>query len=361
MTTPVIEDLTTRHLTAALPRPWGPTVPENHVIVVEVKASDGSVGTGFSWSPSIGPAAVQALLDNDIRDFCVGLPAHPGVVWDRLWTQLHEAGGGGLTTIAIAGVDLALWDLQARRHDESVVSRLGRRHHDVTVYGSGVNLHYEVDELTDQAHRWVAAGYPGIKMKVGSPDIERDVERVAAVRSIIGPERKLMIDANQRWDLPTAVRAMSHLEAYDLHWIEEPFRADDTAAYEEFRRRTRVPVAAGENVHHLYRFRDLITAGAIDVVQPNIIRVGGITPFLRIVELARTFSLQVAPHLLTDLSAQLAATIGERVWVEEVEDASFATLGLVTEPTPVTRAGAKLIIEERPGLGFSFAPTSPPA
>lgn len=361
MTTPVIAELTTRLLTAALPRPWGPTVPENHLVVVEITASDGSVGTGFSWTPTIGPTAVQALLDNDIRDFMIGLPAHPAAIWDRLWTHLHEAGGGGLTTIAIAGVDLALWDLQARRHGESVVTRVGRRHEEVTVYGSGVNLHYELDELTDQAHRWVAAGYPGVKMKVGSPDIERDVERVAAVRSIIGPERRLMIDANQRWDLPTAVRAMTRLEPFDLHWIEEPFRADDTAAYVAFRQRTRVPVAAGENVHHVYRFRDLITAGAIDVVQPNIVRVGGITPFLRIVELTRAFSLQLAPHLITDLSAQLAATIGEPVWVEEVEDTSFASLGLVTEPTPVTRSDGKLIIEERPGLGLTFAPTPRPS
>lgn len=351
---PVIEELTTRTLTVDLPRPWGPDVPEIHVIVVEVHTSDG-VGTGFSWTPTIGMHSVKALLDNDIRSFVVGKQAHPALIWDALWTHLHEAGGGGLTTIAIGGVDLALWDLQARSQNRSVVGLIGRKHEAVTVYGSGVNLHYSLDELTAQAHRWVESGYPGIKMKVGSPELERDVERVAAVRKVIGPERKLMIDANQRWDLPTAVRAMKALEPFDLHWIEEPFRADDTAAYAAFRQRTNVPIAAGENVHHRYRFRDLITSGALDVVQPNIVRVGGITPFLRIVELARTFSVQVAPHLLTDLSGQLASVIGERIWVEEVEDTSFETLGLVTEPTPVVRNGAQLIIEDKPGLGFSFA------
>ncbi|GAA2107043.1 mandelate racemase/muconate lactonizing enzyme family protein [Microlunatus panaciterrae] len=356
MIDPVIEEVRTRLLTAKLPRPWGPGVSETHLLVVEVHASDGSTGTGFSWTPTIGPQSVQALLDNDIRAFALGQPAHPAVLWDRLWTHLHEAGGGGVTSIAIGGLDLALWDLQARAAGRSVTSLIGRQHQAVTVYGSGVNLHYELDELTDQAHRWVAAGYPGVKMKVGSPDLSRDVERVAAVRRIIGPGRKLMIDANQRWDLPSATRAMAALEPFDLHWIEEPFRADDTAAYIAFRQRTRVPIAAGENVHHVYRFRDLITAGAIDVVQPNIIRVGGITPFLRIAQLARGFSLQLAPHLLTDLSAQLAAVLPERVWVEEVEDTSFATLGLVTEPTPVIRSGEQLIIDERPGLGFSFAP-----
>lgn len=355
---PVIVELSTRRLTVALSRPWGPTVTENHLIVVEITDSTGAVGTGFSWTPTIGPAAVQALLDFDIRSFVVGRTAHPVILFDELWAYLHEAGGGGLTTIAMAGVDLALWDLRARVAGVSVPQLIGKRRHRLPAYGSGVNLHYELDELVEQARRWVAQGYAGVKIKVGSPDLDRDLERVAAVRAVLGPKRRLMVDANQRWDLPTALRAADRLRPFDLHWIEEPFRADDTTAHVTFRQRSGIPVAVGENLHTSYRFRDMIIAGGCDVVQPNIIRVGGLTPFLRIADLTTVHSLQLAPHLLCDLSAQIGCVTPQAVWVEEVEDASFADLGLVESPTPVLRTGGEVAVTDRPGLGFDFVATT---
>ncbi|HAP89935.1 MAG TPA: racemase, partial [Arthrobacter bacterium] len=180
-------------------RSWGVEAPENHVIVTEIQTDDGGAGHGFSWTPTIGPQAVRALLDHDIAPFITGLPANPETVWDALWKRLHEAGGGGLTTIAMAGVDLALWDLQARRAQTSVTGLLGQRQESAEVYGSGVNLHYTLEELVAQTERWVAAGHRAVKIKVGKPDIREDAERVAAVRSVLGPDRKLMIDANQRW------------------------------------------------------------------------------------------------------------------------------------------------------------------
>ena len=350
---PLIEAVRTRLLTRPLLRPWGADVVELHVVVVEVDAG-GRTGVGFSWTPTIGPYAVQGLLDHDIAAFAVGRPAHPELLWDDAWLHLHEAGGGGVTTIALAGLDLALWDLRAKNAGLSVGALIGRRTERLPAYGSGVNLHYSLDELVAQAERWVAAGYRGAKMKVGSPDLDRDLERVAAVREVLGPDRWLAVDANQRWDLPSAERAIKALSRFDLHWIEEPLRADDLLGYAALRQRISVPVACGENLHTLYRYREFVAADAVDILQPNIVRVGGITPFLRIAELARSSSRVLAPHLLPDLSAQLAATLPGTVWVEEVEDAGWEALGFVSAPTPVRRDGAELVVEERPGLGFSF-------
>jgi L-alanine-DL-glutamate epimerase-like enolase superfamily enzyme len=349
----LIEAVRTRLLTRPLLRPWGADVPELHVLVVEVDAG-GETGVGFSWTPTIGPYAVQGLLDHDIAPFAVGRPAHPELLWDDAWLHLHEAGGGGITTIALAGLDLALWDLRAKAAGSSVAGLIGQRTDRLPAYGSGVNLHYSTEELIAQAERWVAAGYRGAKMKVGSPSLERDLERVAAVREVLGRDRWLAIDANQRWDLPSAERAIGRLEQFDLQWIEEPLRADDLLGYATLRRRIQVPIACGENLHTLYRYREFVAADAVDILQPNIIRVGGITPFLRIAALARSSSRQLAPHLLPDLSAQLAATLPGNVWVEEVEDAGLQALGFVTAPTPVRREGADLVVEGRAGLGFTF-------
>lgn len=275
------------------------------------------------------------------------------MVWDRLWAHLREAGAGGVTTIALAGVDLALWDLHCG--ERSLADVLGRRSAAVPVYGSGVNRHYTLEELVAQARRWKAAGYPAVKIKVGLPDLREDVERVAAVREVIGPDVALMVDANQRWDLLRARRAIEALAPYGLHWVEEPLPADDVAAHVELRRSVDVPIAVGENVHTGYGFRDLLAAGACDVVQPNVVRVGGITPFLRIAELARAYDVPVHPHLLPEISGQLACALPLPCMVEEVEDASFAALGLLAEPYPVEIAGGELRAHRGPGLGLRWA------
>ncbi|MGI5327693.1 mandelate racemase/muconate lactonizing enzyme family protein [Actinomadura nitritigenes] len=336
----MIEDLSVTARTVPLARPWGPDVPANHVLLVTLTLDDGRTGTGISWTPQVGAAAVRALLEHDVRDAVIGLPAHPGVVWDRLSARLGEAGRSGIVPMAMAGVDLALWDLECG--GRSLVEVLGARRDSVPVYGSGVNLHYPLDELTAQAARWAAAGHPAVKIKVGRPSLAEDVERVAAVRAAVGPDTALMIDANQRWDLHRARTALRALERFDLFWIEEPLPAGDVAAHAELRRSVGTPIAVGENVATAHGFRDLLTAGACDVVQPNVVRVGGITPFLRVADLARVFGVPVYPHLLTELSGQLALALHHPAMVELVEDAALTDLGLLADPSPVEIAGAEL-------------------
>lgn len=200
----------------------------------------------------------------------------------------------------------------------------------------------------------MAAGFGAVKVKVGSPDLARDLERIAAVREVIGPERRLMIDANQRWSLEQAERAIGEVGAFDLTWIEEPLRADDLASHVVLRDRIEVPVALGENLYTRYRFAEFIDAGAVDVVQPNVVRVGGITPFRAIASLAADRGVDLAPHLLLELSAQLALTLPGDHLVESVEDASFDALGALAAPSPVVVDGDRVRTTGQPGLGIRF-------
>lgn len=353
MSVPAVASLRTRLITIPLRRPWGADVPDIRVVEVVVTDESGRQGYGFSWTPSIGGAAVQAMIDTDLAPFAIGRPAEPGW-WDDAWAHLHEAGGGGVTTIALAGLDLALWDLAARRADRSVTDLLGRRHDALPAYGSGVNLHYSLEELVAQASRWVAAGFDGVKVKVGKPDLAEDVERLAAVRAVIGPERSLMVDANQRWDLDRAVRAVEAFEPVRIAWLEEPLRAEDLRGHAELRRRTGVRIAAGENLHTVHRFAEYLDAGAVDVVQPNIVRVGGVTPALRIAGLAAASGAETAFHLLPELSAQLAFTLPQPTLVEVVEDAGFADLGALTEPSGVVIEHGSATGGAARGLGLRF-------
>jgi len=355
--TGVIESVSTRRIHIPLSRPWGDDVREVGVVEVRIERDDGAVGHGFSWTPSIGAGAVDSILREDLGPWLIGRPAE-AELWQDAWEHLHEAGGGGVTTIALAGIDLALWDISLRDRGLALADALGRRHDSLPAYGSGVNLHYPLDELVAQAARWREAGYAGVKIKVGKPDLGEDVDRVAAVRETIGPGIRLMIDANQRWELDRAIRSIAALSSFGLDWIEEPLRSDDGRGYRRLHEQIDVPVALGENVHTIHRFRELVDAQAIDVLQPNVVRVGGITPFLRIAELARESDLTLAPHLLPELSAQLAFALAEPCWVEDVEDAAFATLGALAEPSGVQIVAGRAVGGRAPGIGIRFARAS---
>ncbi|WP_018637636.1 mandelate racemase/muconate lactonizing enzyme family protein [Parafrankia elaeagni] len=404
--TAAIASLSTRLVRIPLRRPWAEDVRDVSVVVVEVVDTDGATGHGFSWTPAIGARAVQALLDHDIRAWAVGRPAaladwqgagpaddldtpaptgapgpppspppprqprprpddDVGGGWDALWRHLHEAGGGGVTTIAMAGLDLALWDLHGQRTGRSIVDVIGTRRPDAAVYGSGVNLHYPLAELVAQAERWVAAGFDTVKMKVGRPDLRDDLARVRAVREVIGPERTLLVDANQRWSLYQAERAVETLAEAGLGWVEEPLRADDLTGYVGLRRilagGCAVPVACGENLHTRYRFREFARLGAADVLQPNVVRVGGITPFLRIARDVEAAGLRLAPHLLLEVSGQLALALRQETAVEDVEDAGFGQLGALMSDSPVSVGAARVRFIPAPGLGIAFRPAAEPA
>jgi L-alanine-DL-glutamate epimerase-like enolase superfamily enzyme len=350
-----IESVSSRLFRLPMPRPWGPDVTSQYLIVTELVTSSGATGTGFSWTVRAGAQAVKAMVDADCAPAVVGLPAVPEAVWDRLWWLLRES-GGGVTTLAMAAVDIALWDLRAKAAGLGLPDLLGRQRDEVPAYASGVNRHLTQAELTERTSQQVAAGHTRFKLKVGGrPSLAEDLERVAAVRRILGPHRLLMVDANQFWDLPQARRAARELAGHDIFWLEEPLAAEDFRGYADLRASIGIPVAAGESLYTEAQFRDLLLAGGIDFIQPNVCRVGGITPFLRIARLARQFSVPVMPHLLPDISGQVAMGLPLTPFVEDIDEGSFAALGALAQPSGVAVDGDTLRAEPAAGHGLVFA------
>jgi len=349
-----VTTVTSRTYRLPMPRPWGPEVTCQYLIATTVDSSDGGSGQGFSWAVRAGAQAIQAMVDADCRPVAEGGPVAPAAAWDRLWWHLREA-GGGVTTLAMAAIDIGLWDMRARAAGLGLADLLGRQRDRVPVYASGVNRHLTLEELTEQVSRWVAAGHTRVKIKVGQRGLDEDLERVAAVRRVIGPGRLLMVDANQLWDLPTARRAARALSAFDIYWLEEPLPAEDFQAYAALRSAIDVPVAAGESLYTEAQFRDALLAGAVDYLQPNVCRVGGITPFLRIARLARLFGVPVIPHLLPDISGQLALCLPLAGMIEDIDEGSFAALGALARPSGVVITGDSLQAQTPPGHGLAFA------
>ena len=181
------------------------------------------------------------------------------------------------------------------------------------------------------------------------------------MREAIGPDIALRVDANQRWNLAQATTAVEALADLDIDWLEEPLRADDSLGYRELARRSAVPIAAGENLHTPYRFAEMLEHGALAVAQPNVVRVGGITPFLEIAALAQRHDARLAPHLLPELAVPLALAVPHVECVEVVEGALLHEQGILAGDSPIAVADGAARSTADLGLGLSFTTDSPAA
>ncbi|MCC8251521.1 mandelate racemase/muconate lactonizing enzyme family protein, partial [Saccharothrix luteola] len=246
--------------------------------------------------------------------------------------------------------DIALWDLKARRANLPLAKLLGAHRDSVRCYNtSGGFLHETVEQIKDNATRTLESGVGAIKIKVGLPDRSEDLRRVAAVREHLGDGVPLMVDANQQWDRPTALRVGRALEEFDLVWIEEPLDAYDVEGHAELARSLTTAVATGEMLTSVAEHYELIRAGAVDVLQPDAPRVGGITQFLKLATLADHHHLQLAPHFAMEIHVHLAAAYPREPWVEH-----FDWLHPLFNERLETRDG-RMHLSDRPGLGITLA------
>jgi L-alanine-DL-glutamate epimerase-like enolase superfamily enzyme len=215
---------------------------------------------------------------------------------DKLWRLTDYHGTAGLALLGISAVDIALWDLVGHALRQPVWRLLGAVRDRMPAYAMVGWLNFDVEELKPIAERAVAQGFRGVKMKVGAPTLEEDVARIEAVRGVVGPDLSVMVDANQVFSLPEALRRGRVYQELGCFWFEEPLRADDHAGLAELARALDLRIASGENDFGKRQFRDLFERQAVDVVQPDLRRAGGATECLEIAALADAFDVAYASH-----------------------------------------------------------------
>ena len=315
-----------------------------------VRTADGTGGLGFSYSKRAGGPGLYAHAREIAPELIGEDPSDIGRLWEKLAWAGASVGRGGLSVQAIAALDVALWDLKARRAGLPLAKLLGAYRDGVPCYNtSGGFLSSSLAEVLDNARRTLAAGLGGIKVKVGHPDSSVDIGRVQAVREAIGPAVPLMVDANQQWTRAKALRIGRIFEAYDLTWIEEPLDARDAEGHAALATALDTPVATGEMLTSVAEHEAMIAAGAADFVQPDAPRVGGITPFLKVAALAEHRRLSLAPHFAMELHVHLAAAYPYEAWVEHFD---------WLEPLfneRLTVADGKMLVPDRPGLGLTLS------
>lgn len=289
-------------------------------LLLTLRCSDGVEGTGYAYTIGTGGSSVLALLHDHLAPRLLGRnPLHVEAIWKDLFFHTHATAVGAITSLALACVDTALWDWRARRQDLPLWQLLGGAQSRVPVYTTeGGWLHLGADELVAQTLAAQAQGFRGAKIKVGRPHVSEDVARLSAVRDAVGPGFDIMVDANQGFNRPEALRRAAAFAGLDLAWLEEPMAAEDVSGHRRLRAQTAIPVAVGESMYHLSQFREYLERGACSIVQPDVARIGGITPWIKVAHLAEGFGVPVCPHFLMELHVSLCAAVPNAAWVEYI-------------------------------------------
>lgn len=288
--------------------------------ILRLQCTDGSIGVGYSYTIGTGGSSIMALLQDHLVPRLIGQDANRiEAIWRDLLFHSHATHVGAITSLALAAIDTALWDRRLRVMGLPLWQLAGGAQESVPVYTTeGGWLQLTASELVDQAQAARAQGFAGAKLKVGKPHLSEDVRRLSAVRQAVGAEFELMVDANQAFTLAEAQRRAHAFEGLDLAWLEEPMPADQVAAHRHLCERTSIPIAVGESLYSTGQFADYIQSGACQVVQVDVARVGGITPWLKVAHLAECHNLSVCPHFLMELHVSLSCAVPNADWVEYI-------------------------------------------
>lgn len=323
---------------------------KQETIFVELKTDDGLTGLGYSYTIGTGGAAVLSMLREHLVPRLVGMDAaNVEQIWMDLFASTRATTTGAITSLALAAVDTAVWDLKSKRAAAPLWQVAGGFRQDVPLYDTeGGWLHLSTDELVSSAKASQAAGWPGLKVKIGKPHVSEDVERLRAVRDAVGPRMDIMVDANQSMTGPEAIRRARALEPLDIIWIEEPMPADDVSGHVRLAEATSIPVAVGESMYSVAQFREYLQRGAAGIVQVDVARIGGITPWLKVAHLAEAFNVAVCPHFLMELHVSLLAAIPNGRYVEHIPQ-----LRAITK-SEMTIADGRALAPNTPGLGIDW-------
>jgi L-alanine-DL-glutamate epimerase-like enolase superfamily enzyme len=331
-------------------------------LICEVATSDGLVGIG---NAALSPLVTKQVIDQYLAPLLIGAdPWDVEFLWQHMYRKTMAFGRKGIGMVAISAVDIALWDLMGKAAKQPVYRLLGGRTKPrIPVYASRL-YSTPLDELAAESSKYVSEGYRAMKLRFGwgptdgAEGMRKNVDLVRTVRQTVGDGVDIMADAYMGWSLDYAKRMLPLLEPFNLRWLEEAVIPDDIQGYAELRRRTHIPIAGGEHEFTLYGFRDLLEARAVDYIQFDTNRVGGLTQARKIAALAEAHSIPVVPHAgqmhnYHVVMASLNSPLAEFFPPVDVEVGNELFWYIFKgEPTP--RDGFIDLDDDTPGLGLTI-------
>lgn len=317
---------------------------------VRIRMADGSEGTGYTYTIGTGGSSVVALLRDHLAPRLIGRdPSLVEQIWRELLFATHATSVGAITSLALCAVDTALWDWRCRRDGQPLWRAAGGAQASVPVYTTeGGWLHLSPDELVRQSVEAQEQGFLGAKVKVGKPRLAEDLARLRAVRQAVGDGFEIMVDANQCFTLGEALRRAPHYADLAIGWFEEPLPGDDLEGHRRLAAQATLPIAVGESLYSPGQFGDYVRAQACHIVQVDVARVGGITPWLKVAHLAECCNLAVAPHFLMELHVSLTTAVPNGAWLEYIPQLDAVA------SSRVAIAGGRATPPDAPGLGIAW-------
>ncbi|MCM2400645.1 mandelate racemase/muconate lactonizing enzyme family protein [Rhizobium sp. S153] len=318
--------------------------------LVTVTDSDGATGTGYSYTIGTGGSSVMRLLADHLAPRLIGRDADRiEAIWHELEFATHATTIGAITSIALAAIDTALWDLRARKQGLPLWKLAGGSKDRCPLYTTeGGWLHIPTEALVEDALEAKSKGFRGSKVKIGKPSGSEDFARLSAVRKAVGDAYEIMTDANQGFAVDEVIRRAERLRELDLAWLEEPLPADDIDGHVRLNRSTATPVAVGESLYSIRHFREYMQKGACSIVQVDAGRIGGITPWLKVAHAAEAFDMPVCPHFLMELHVSLTCAVPNGKYIEYIPQ-----LDDITTSRLRIKDGMALA-PETPGIGIAW-------
>jgi L-alanine-DL-glutamate epimerase-like enolase superfamily enzyme len=349
-----IQDIQTTLLSVPLNPPIADSTHVlNHIqwIAVDVLTDTGLHGNSLMLTFDYGPELLCRIVDGELKRLLLGKdPQDISGIWQMCHAHCEYIGQAGVAMWGIAAIDIALWDLLGKRLGVPVCQLFGSNRAQVPVYGSGGWLSYSLDELLAEVTGYVQRGFTMVKMKVGRSDVRQDVARVRAVREAIGDNIGLMVDANQAWTPQQAVSFATQVQELNLLWFEEPIAKDDLSGYCYLAANTRIPIATGEREYSLDAFREFLTRDGASILQPDALRIGGLSQSIKVAHLAEAYHRSVAPHFYKEIDVHILAVINNGLYLEY-----FPWLdNLLLHPLEIVNGMAS--VPTRPGMSLEFKP-----
>jgi L-alanine-DL-glutamate epimerase-like enolase superfamily enzyme len=326
------------------------SIPAIKFIIAEIELQNGVKGEGYLLSFHYSSNAIKGALA-DIKTFVLkrGYEVSETEKLYRDWEIESEYfGNDGLLKWAIAIINIAMWDARGKLVSKSVIELLGGTPQKVEIYGSGGWLSYTDEELIEEVTNYKARGFKSVKIKVGSENVSRDIERLQKVRKAVGPSIRIMMDANQGMQLEDALMLSKAASKIGIEWFEEPFNHRDYDSYKELKRQTDIKIAMGEREYNFEALTALIKDKSLDLWQPDLLRIGSVENWIASAVLADKSGIPTLPHYYKDYDVPLLCTIKNGVAVESFDwiDGLIDNTLEIVEGYTYPRAG--------PGWGFSF-------